>query len=67
MKLNRRTKRSMKRVATGALLFVAAAALVRFGYTVGLVIGADLSLIAMLICVAVAAALGIILIATDNR
>lgn len=67
MKLNRQTKRSMKRVATGALLFVAAAALVRFGYTVGLVIGADLSLIAMLICVAVAAALGIILIVTDNR
>ena len=57
----------MKQVAAAALLFVAAAALVRFGYTVGLVIGADLSLIAMLICVTVAAALGIILIATDNR
>lgn len=57
----------MKQVAAAALLFVAAAALVRFGYTVGLVIGADLSLIAMLICVTVAAALGLILIATDNR
>lgn len=67
MKLNRQTKRSMKRVAGGALLIAAAAALVRFGYTVGLVIGADLSLIAMLICAAVASALGLILIVTDSR
>lgn len=57
MKLDRQTKRSMKRVAAGALVFAAAAALVSFGYTTGLALGKDEALVAMLACVAVAAAL----------
>lgn len=49
------------------LLFSGAAALVNIGYTSGLAIGPDKSLVALLGCLAVAAGLGIALLVSGGR
>lgn len=67
MRLTKGVKRAMGRGAAALLLLAVAAALVNLGYTHGMAIGPDKSLVAMLLCLAVAAGLGLVLLGHSGR